>query len=167
MPETTISIVLPLPPRECSPNSHIHWARKSKATRKYKQDCWAIALQRTLVMGTPPPRMGSCRVDADFKFSVRRVRDDDNLWASLKPAFDACVVGEIMTDDRWMSLGGLTQAIDKENPGVRLTFTSTARGAEDAPDTSGREGGSLAPGKEESHQEAFSAPQSELDQYDD
>lgn len=40
---TSITIDLPMPPAELSPNARVHWAAKSRAAKKYRRDCKYLA----------------------------------------------------------------------------------------------------------------------------
>jgi len=74
-------IELPYPPKELNPNKRLHWAKKHKFAKKYKQDClWLLKAQKppvsiNMVMALHPP--------------CGRRRDVDNCIASLKYMIDA------------------------------------------------------------------------------
>lgn len=80
-----MNVILPWPPKELSPNARVHWAVKSRAVKKYKNDCIILckaakfhkldALEVTLFITFFPPN--------------NRKQDTDNMIASIKPAIDA------------------------------------------------------------------------------
>ena len=42
------TVILPWPPKELSPNAALHWAKKSKVKKVYRQTCWALTLEAKL-----------------------------------------------------------------------------------------------------------------------
>ena len=90
-----ITIRLPWPPKELSPNARVHWAKKAKATRH----CWAYAFgaaydSRAKLKGVDGP------LDLWLTFNPpdRRKRDDDNLVAMFKGYRDG-IAGALNIDD--------------------------------------------------------------------
>ncbi len=77
-----IVLKLPLPP---SPNRvrTNRWAKRDQLNA-YKRECWLKAVQQSM-----PPRRPAERMQYTAVFGVYRLRDEDNLEASLKPVLDA------------------------------------------------------------------------------
>lgn len=80
-------IVLPWPPKECSPNhrSRSHWP-KTRALAKSKE--WAIWAAH----GTKPPHERPIELVLTFHPPSRRRHDRDNLLASAKGLLDGMAV---------------------------------------------------------------------------
>jgi crossover junction endodeoxyribonuclease RusA len=87
---------LPWPPKELSPNKRLHWARKSKATKAYREACGLLMLAETEASSIQAEGLN---LDITFCPPDKRRRDRDNMIASFKAGQDAIsdVVG---IDDR-------------------------------------------------------------------
>ena len=84
-----ITILLPWPPKELSPNGRKHWAEVAKIKGKYKISCGLCLLPyRHMIKGKLPVSITFCPPD-------NRRRDLDNMIASFKAGQDeiARVVG--------------------------------------------------------------------------
>lgn len=88
-------VVLPWPPKECSPNGRLHWARKAKAARAYREACYVLARQARLVA----PDSERIALSIEFYPPDRRARDDDNVIASFKAGRDG-LADALGVDDR-------------------------------------------------------------------
>jgi crossover junction endodeoxyribonuclease RusA len=112
-----MTITLPFPPRELSPNARIHWARKAKIVKAYRTQAFAAAFRR----GHTPYAIATARVV--FFAPDRRRRDHDNLSASLKAAWDGIVDAGILIDDAGLRHETITVVVDRERPRVEITIT--------------------------------------------
>jgi len=110
-----MTITLPLPPRELSPNWRGHWAQKAKAVKKYRQLAWAVAMSETRC------NWPTANAQATFYFRDRRRRDRDNLLASLKSAFDGLTDAGVIDDDSGLTHLPVIVEYDKANPRVEIT----------------------------------------------
>jgi len=108
-------IVLPLPPRELSPNARPHYMAKARAVKRYREAAYLLALAERL--GRP---MSTAKVTARFFFSTRRRRDRDNLLASLKPAFDGIADARVVTNDSGLIHMPVEQYVDRTDPRVEI-----------------------------------------------
>jgi Holliday junction resolvase RusA-like endonuclease len=108
-------IVLPLPPRELSPNARPHWAAKARAVRQYRETAYLSALAECRAR---PLRVA--RVTARFYFRTQRRRDRDNLLASLKPAFDGIADAGVVANDAGMIHMPVEQYVDRIDPRVEI-----------------------------------------------
>jgi len=119
-----LSIWIGLPPRVLHPNARTHWAAKARAVKRYRLDCRLSAMA-----SLPPDRTGFpwpvARVKADFYFSTVRQRDEDNLLASLKAAFDGLQDAGIVANDCTIRacVGQVVSARPDRRPGVLLHVT--------------------------------------------
>lgn len=118
--EQTISISLPLPPKECSPNSRCHWAVKSRAAKSAKEIAFYGAKKAGVTGKTHS--WDKAFMQPIFTFTVNRKRDLDNLLASMKNQIDGVVAAGLMVNDCGISPLPSKIIIGKK-PGVVLEFT--------------------------------------------
>ena len=95
----SLTLTLPWPPKELSPNARLHWSKLARAKKSYRATCFWTAIQQ-----------GARRVDATklylsltFFAPSRRAYDLDNALARMKSGLDglADVLG---VDDKHWSL---------------------------------------------------------------
>jgi len=72
-------IVCAWPPKQLNPNSRMHPARRSPFAKKYRHDCWALALEARLSVAAE----GRIPVRLDF-FPPDRVRRDDGIADAMR-----------------------------------------------------------------------------------
>jgi len=89
------SVYLPWPPKELSPNAKLHWAKKMKFKKSYREICWALTLEAQLIA----PKDGRFPVKITFYPPDKRHRDADNMIASMKAGFDG-VADALKVDDK-------------------------------------------------------------------
>lgn len=92
-----MTLVMPWPASDLSPNARVHWAVLARAKKKYREECgWQARSQGAR-------RMSADRLDVTFTFfPPRRGRLDlDNCIARMKSGIDgiADVLG--VDDSRW------------------------------------------------------------------
>lgn len=92
-----MKITFPWPPKELSPNSRVHWAKKAKCAAAYKQNCYVAAKMEVNKLKYTPPA-GRLHLFITFHPPDRRRRDDDNCPASFKSGRDALALA-IGVDD--------------------------------------------------------------------
>lgn len=92
-------IVLPWPPKELSPNARVHWAKKSKAAKQYRAECFLL----TKKAGIAAPLADEILFALDFVPPDRRKRDDDNLLASCKALRDGVADALGIDDNRFIT----------------------------------------------------------------
>lgn len=103
-----ITLTLPYPPKELSPNARCHWRVKSAKVRSYRDLCHILARQQTRVKLPAPV---TARVT--FVVTVNRKRDEDNLGASIKALWDGLVDAGILAADSTEYLHIERPAIEK------------------------------------------------------
>lgn len=94
----TPSVILPWPPKELSPNSRGHWARKSKAAKRYRMQCHLLTRQA----GVVAPE-GRVLLSLTFCPPDNRRRDDDNCVASMKSGRDGIADALGVDDSRFVT----------------------------------------------------------------
>lgn len=94
-----LTLTLPWPPRELSPNVRQHWSKLAQAKRRYRAACYLAAKSQ-----------GARELDAEqlavrmrFVPPDRRARDLDNLIASMKAGLDG-LADAIGVDDSCFTL---------------------------------------------------------------
>ncbi|WP_312669708.1 RusA family crossover junction endodeoxyribonuclease [Stutzerimonas nitrititolerans] len=92
-------IVLPWPPKELSPNARVHWAKKSKAAKQYRAECFLL----TKKAGIAAPLADEILFALEFVPPDRRKRDDDNLLASCKALRDGVADALGIDDNRFIT----------------------------------------------------------------
>lgn len=80
-----MKISFPWPPKELSPNARVHWAKKARATKAYKNEC----LLWCLVNKLRPIQADSLSLLITFNPPDNRRRDLDNMLSSFKAGIDA------------------------------------------------------------------------------
>lgn len=76
-------IELPFPPSALSPNARPHWAKKARAFKAYKFQCFAVLSQFREAL------KGRTTFELRFLPPDRHRRDIDNMLAASKAALDA------------------------------------------------------------------------------
>lgn len=117
----SITITIPLPPKEVRPNARCHWTAKARHTAAYRR----MAHWNTLTaMGSGiPERWLKAKVNIKAYFPTARHLDPDNLIASLKAAFDGIADAGVVTNDKglWPERPDIYK--DAKNPRIELTVT--------------------------------------------
>ncbi|MCP8465912.1 endodeoxyribonuclease RusA [Pseudomonas sp. ZM23] len=93
-----MTLILPWPPRELSPNARTHWSKKSRVARNYRRTCQLLAFAAS--MKAPP---GQIRLILEFVPPDRRRRDDDNLIAAFKAGRDGLADALRVDDHRFVT----------------------------------------------------------------
>lgn len=96
-----LRVVCPWPPVVLSPNARVHWSKRSRAAKAYRQECWALALAAKLHLVALPA--GPIRLQLDFFPPDRARRDDDNAIASFKAARDGIADALKVDDSRFVT----------------------------------------------------------------
>lgn len=120
-----IIIKLPLPDPILNPNSRAHWAPKAKAKKLYREAAyWAtVAAKRKAKPAPYLAGMEHANSQLIFHFKDRRLRDRDNLLASMKSAFDGIVDSGLLIDDAGLIHWPVIIAKpDKAQPRVIITI---------------------------------------------
>ena len=94
-----LTITLPWPPKELSPNARLHWSKLAKAKKAYR---WVCALQAR-EQGARAIKTKKLHLSLTFYPPTRRAFDLDNSLARMKSGLDglADVLG---VDDKHWSL---------------------------------------------------------------
>jgi crossover junction endodeoxyribonuclease RusA len=112
-----LTIILPWPPADLSPNSRVHWARLARAKKLYRQTCgWQAKAQGAT-------RMDAAKLEVGLVFvpPSRRAFDLDNCVARMKSGLDALADVLGVDDKHWRltieredAIGGFVRVTVKE-----------------------------------------------------
>ena len=121
-----ITITLPLPPKELSPNYTVgsRGQRMGKAAKTKNYRATAATLARVAMddcnLGGDWP---AADVELFFYHKDARRRDKDNALASMKAAFDGIADAGLVSDDSALTYLPVVMLKSKENPRVEVTIT--------------------------------------------
>jgi crossover junction endodeoxyribonuclease RusA len=87
-------LVLPWTKPPMSLNDRMDRWTKARWTKTLRQTAWALAKQAKI-----PPLHEGCQVGLVYQPPDRRRRDEDNLFATLKPLADGLVDAGVVADD--------------------------------------------------------------------
>jgi len=114
-----LTIKLPWPPKECSPNARGHWSKRAKAAKAYRNECAYEALAWGAHKLNLPD--GPIGLELAFYPPDRRKRDDDNIIASFKAGRDGLADALGIDDNRFLAI----YRVDKQTGGfVVVTISS-------------------------------------------
>lgn len=117
------TVLLPWPPKELSPNARGHWAKRSRAAKAYRMQCFLLARKAMLVAPA-----GRLLLSLEFMPPTARRRDDDNLLASFKAGRDGLADALRIDDSVFVSQVQLSKQV---HPGgvVRVRISRFVAGA--------------------------------------
>lgn len=116
MSDGALTIALPLPAAELSPNARCHWAKKAGAVKAYR-------LRAEVECGTHSERHQAATVRIQWYTKTKMHPDPMNCTGSLKPAMDGVTDSGYLADDRELYPSSIEFQKDASNPRVVLTFT--------------------------------------------
>jgi Holliday junction resolvase RusA-like endonuclease len=117
---TSLTITLPLPPKEVRNNARVHWAKKAKAVKAYRFEAMFAALQ-AIAGNAPFWKKANVRVTAYFP--TARHLDPDGLIGALKPAFDGLQDAGVIENDKNLWPERPVIVTRNKNPRVELVIT--------------------------------------------
>ena len=116
----TVTIRLPIPPKELNPNKPTMTVRgrmaKNRATKKYRLAAKIQVL--ATVQGGWKPRWKTPTIHVEYYFPTNAFRDADNCLATLKAAFDGLTDAGLLDDDRGVTHLPVKRAKDAKDPRV-------------------------------------------------
>lgn len=119
----SITIVLPLPDKCLSPNARVHWAKKAKFVKAYRERAkWFCAIE----VFNLKKSWRKAKYTARFYFPNNRRRDADNAIASIKSVLDGVADAGLVVNDSGLWPERPEFHVDKENPRLEITFTKEA-----------------------------------------
>jgi hypothetical protein len=123
----SLIVDLPLPDRILSPNAHVHWREKAKATSGARKLAWYWFQRVKPKTWAHSPIVLTILYRYGGGQDGYRPRDVQNAIASLKPHIDGMVDAGIVPDDshKWVQWGSvqLIKCSKGDTPGVRISVT--------------------------------------------
>jgi hypothetical protein len=117
---TSLTITIPLPPKEVRNNARVHWAKKAGAVKRYRFQSYFASLDA--IPGRRPFwKKASVKVTAYFP--TARHLDPTNLIDALKPAFDGLQDAGVIENDKELWPERPVIVTKDKNPRVELTVT--------------------------------------------
>lgn len=93
----SLTITLPWPPAELSPNARIHWAKLAKIKKAYKTAC----IYQAKAQGLKPAKAERLHLHLVFHKPSRRAMDLDNTLARMKAGLDGLSEVLAVDDSKW------------------------------------------------------------------
>jgi crossover junction endodeoxyribonuclease RusA len=117
---TSLTITLPLPPKEVRNNARVHWAKKAKAVKAYRFEAMFAAIQ---AIAGNAPFWKKAKVHITAYFATARHLDPTNLIDALKPAFDGLQDAGVIENDKNLWPERPVIVTSDKNPRVELVIT--------------------------------------------
>lgn len=122
--EPSLTLQLPLPARQLSPNARVHWSGKRRAVKEARA---AAREESRRVMGDAgmrsAPRWEKATYRCVFFLPDARKRDADNLMASLKSYLDGIADAGVVVNDSGLWPERPEMRVDRRMPRVEITLT--------------------------------------------
>lgn len=96
-----MKFTLPYPPPELNPNRarRLHWSRVAAVRKAYRREGWLAGYAAKAAHKGQSPLRSPVTARITVVVPDHRRRDEDNLLASLKAAWDGCVDAGVLEDD--------------------------------------------------------------------
>jgi len=117
---TSLTITIPLPPKEVRNNWRGHWAKKAAAVKQYRFHAHMRALE---AMGHREANWKKAKVHITAYFPTARHLDPTNLIDALKPAFDGLQDAGVIENDKNLWPERPVIVTRDKNSRVELTVT--------------------------------------------
>jgi hypothetical protein len=117
---TSLTITIPLPPKEVRNNWRGHWAKKARAVRYYRIQTQLYAMAG---LGREKPMWKKASVKVTAYFPTARHLDPTNLIDALKPAFDGLQDAGVIENDKELWPERPVIVTRDKNPRVELVIT--------------------------------------------
>jgi crossover junction endodeoxyribonuclease RusA len=120
MPEPrSFTIELPAGLPVLSLNSDLHWSERRRRAYQIKEAAWALARHGKI------PHLDRVRIHVTFRPPDNRRRDPDNMTPMAKPAIDALVASQVLTDDSRKYVTSVSYSLGEPVKGGQLVLTIT------------------------------------------
>lgn len=121
---TSLTITIPLPPKEVRNNARVHWARKAGAVKQYRFQAHMKAL---VALGKERVSWKKAKVHITAYFPTARHLDPTNLIDALKPAFDGLEDAGVIENDKNLWPERPVIVTKDANPRVVLVVTEETK----------------------------------------
>ena len=123
----TLKVVLPLPPKELSPNARVHWGRKARAVKRYRLVASAATEGALVEAGRPDAAWEATSLQIFLFNRTRHRRDPDNLLAAMKSAFDGIADALGVDDARWIHLPPVQEKDPDPRVEIRVNYLPSTK----------------------------------------
>ena len=98
-------IILGFPPSELNPNARLHWAKKSRIAKKYRNECRikTIVCLNAFYRAILQAHTGRFQFNVIFYKKNNRKQDDDNIFSAFKSGRDGIADALNIDDNRFKS----------------------------------------------------------------
>jgi crossover junction endodeoxyribonuclease RusA len=120
-----LTIILPLPPKQLSPNWRGHYFLKAKAVKTYRETAYAYAL--AALGRQDKPWWPAATEQTRFYFKGTNTRDPDNLASMLKPVWDGFQDAGVFANDNRLIHLPLIIIIGDDQPRVEIEIQPTPK----------------------------------------
>lgn len=117
----SITIKIPLPPKELGQNSRTHWAKKARATKAYRRTVRWIT--NAAILPHDPPRWKKARAEVKAFYPTLNAPDPINCLDRLKAAFDGIEDSGLIENDKGLWPERPIILKDAKNPRIEITIT--------------------------------------------
>lgn len=115
--EAAISLTLPWPSRDLSPNARIHWSRRAKAVKQARWQAWAIAKE---AIGANKPDWSGAHVTLTFHPPDKRRRDADGMLSMMKASIDGISDAIGINDHKFTYTFSVSDSVKGGSVNVRI-----------------------------------------------
>ena len=119
----SITITIPIPAKELSPNWRGHWATKARRKAESREAASWRSKTFLAVNAERQPRWERASARVTFHWPDKRRRDPDNAMASLKATWDGIADAGIVANDSGIWPERPVFAVDRANPRVEIIIT--------------------------------------------
>ncbi len=119
---TSVTIDLPLPHKDLSPNSRKHWRAKMGPKKSNRQTAYYLAV--AALNRASPPAWSKAKIELHFFYETtnnKGRRDQDNAIAWCKAYIDGIADAGIVTDDKAFEAPTVIEDHDKAHPRLEIT----------------------------------------------
>ena len=118
-----ITLVLPLPDKDLSPNKRLHWGVKSRLIKDRRSAVKYDTIYQVR-QAKMPDNLNWKNVTVTIRWDAQPMRfpDADNALATLKSTMDGIVDSHLLDDDRQLRYEPIYFFKDKNKPRVEITL---------------------------------------------
>ena len=116
-----MTITLPLPPSDLSPNRRPHWAVKAKCVSAYRSAAMLKGSEQARKLPTLP-RWSCAVVQVTWYAKTWMHPDGDNALSMTKPIWDGLTDAGVFSDDRGLIHPPILFRVDRFNPRLEISI---------------------------------------------
>ena len=121
----SLTITLPLPAKELSPNARVHWAVKDRATKAARTTACAVVWEQIGIRNKP--LWEKATLQPTFYYKTSAWHDDDNSISSIKAYRDGIADAKVVGNDKDLKTVDCKILKDKDRPRIEIIITKVAK----------------------------------------